>query len=212
MFVCRESFFFIWLCWFASNFLNRFSCNVYLHDCFDLVLEQCVSVKILRFFFTFVYQGNLSQFASQEDLQYCGRDDILGKALNVPEHPGRVRAVGFGVSQKVYFNSRKRPQEYESESVKKMRQELNDLRNLVHELMKNSGQAQKKADVQPGDSPCYSGEGSCPPSPVILPEVATTITHYVANYYTLYIFYINKLSMFLVKCINNSLLILYLGY
>ncbi|KAJ1438682.1 Ulp1 protease family, C-terminal catalytic domain [Sesbania bispinosa] len=34
-----------------------------------------------------------------------GKDVILSKALGVPEHPGRVRAAGFGVSQRFVFGS-----------------------------------------------------------------------------------------------------------
>ncbi|KAJ1433728.1 Papain-like cysteine peptidase superfamily [Sesbania bispinosa] len=46
---------------------------------------------------------NLTQTIPQEKLQTMGKDDILSRALGVPEHPGRVRAAGFGVSQKSIF-------------------------------------------------------------------------------------------------------------
>ncbi|KAJ1420456.1 Papain-like cysteine peptidase superfamily [Sesbania bispinosa] len=48
-------------------------------------------------------EENLTQTIPQEKLQTMGKDDILSRALGVPEHPGRVRAAGFGVSQKSIF-------------------------------------------------------------------------------------------------------------
>ncbi|KAJ1403732.1 putative transposase, Ptta/En/Spm, plant [Sesbania bispinosa] len=45
----------------------------------------------------------LTQTFHQEQLQAMGKDDILSKALGVPKHPGRVRAAGFGVSERSVF-------------------------------------------------------------------------------------------------------------
>ncbi|KAJ1441939.1 hypothetical protein SESBI_01148 [Sesbania bispinosa] len=54
----------------------------------------------------------LTQTFPQEQLQAMGKDDILSKALDVPKHPGRVRAAGFGVSQRSVFGpSQSSPQQ-----------------------------------------------------------------------------------------------------
>ncbi|KAJ1443540.1 hypothetical protein SESBI_00118 [Sesbania bispinosa] len=54
----------------------------------------------------------LTQTFPQEQLQAMGKDDILSRALGVPEHPDRVRAAGFGVSQRSIFGpSQSTPQQ-----------------------------------------------------------------------------------------------------
>ncbi|KAJ1407692.1 hypothetical protein SESBI_24166 [Sesbania bispinosa] len=45
----------------------------------------------------------LTQTFPQEQLQAMGKDDILSRALGVPEHPDRVRVAGVGVSQRSIF-------------------------------------------------------------------------------------------------------------
>ncbi|XP_057415079.1 uncharacterized protein LOC130709958 isoform X2 [Lotus japonicus] len=45
----------------------------------------------------------LTQSASQEELHKRTPDDILGQALKVPEHPGRVRGATFPICQKTFF-------------------------------------------------------------------------------------------------------------
>lgn len=38
------------------------------------------------------------------ELDLCGGEDVLTKALETPEHSGRVHAVGGYITPKQYFN------------------------------------------------------------------------------------------------------------
>ncbi|XP_054786140.1 uncharacterized protein LOC129292590 isoform X2 [Prosopis cineraria] len=78
------------------------------------VWEDCVSINILVYYFIyiiyliislqFVQQEALSQSISQDDVGE--HVDVLGRALGAPEVSGRVRGVGFGISQGTYFGRR----------------------------------------------------------------------------------------------------------
>ncbi|XP_028223318.1 uncharacterized protein LOC114404644 [Glycine soja] len=50
----------------------------------------------------------LEEQASQGSFVTHGRHDILTAAIGRPEHPGRVRAVGAGITIKQYFGSASR--------------------------------------------------------------------------------------------------------
>ena len=143
------------------------------------ICQKCFVVLILVTIFV-VYQEALSQSENVEDF---GRDDIFAKVFNVKEHPGRVRCAGFPVSQKTFFESQKDPP-HESEEVKRLRAEVNDLRLLVQQMHatmhgpphgqtqgQTEGQTQEKthmnANIQPSVLPTDSGSST----QVHLPEV-----------------------------------------
>jgi len=48
-------------------------------------------------------QDSLEKQASQGSFVPHGRQDLLTAAIGRPEHPGRVRAAGAGVTIKKYF-------------------------------------------------------------------------------------------------------------
>ena len=48
-------------------------------------------------------QDSLDEQASQGSFISHGRHDVLTAAIRRPEHPGRVRAAGAGVTIKQYF-------------------------------------------------------------------------------------------------------------
>ena len=50
-------------------------------------------------------QDSLDEQASQGSFVPHGRQDVLTTAIGRPEHPGRVRAAGAGVTIKQYFGS-----------------------------------------------------------------------------------------------------------
>ena len=49
------------------------------------------------------FQDSLEDQASQGSIVAHGRQDILTAAIRRPEHPGRMGAVGAGVTIKQYF-------------------------------------------------------------------------------------------------------------
>ncbi|KAK7293030.1 hypothetical protein RJT34_15891 [Clitoria ternatea] len=76
---------------------------------------------------------NLSQSMSQLESKGPTRDDILAKVLNVPEHPGRVRGVGFGVCQRDVFNRQKQPRPTKEE-FEQLKIKLDELTQMVVEM------------------------------------------------------------------------------
>ena len=81
------------------------------------IAEKIVSHFQLRIVIIFVYsvnaldkymcyvQDSLEEQASQGSFVPHGRQDVLTTAIGRPEHPGRVRAAGAGVTIKQYFGS-----------------------------------------------------------------------------------------------------------
>lgn len=60
---------------------------------------------------------------------YVGRDDLLSRALGVPEYGGRVRGTGFGVTQKSYFGSQKRP------TIVQLKEEISGYKQQLEQQM-----------------------------------------------------------------------------
>lgn len=83
---------------------------------------------MLNIFFTLVCQETLSQ----RKIQDC---DILGRALNLPEYPGRVRGLGFGVSKKNYFPPQKRSKQQDERELQHLRDMVESLQHQVNNLM-----------------------------------------------------------------------------
>ncbi|KAH1229306.1 hypothetical protein GmHk_10G029088 [Glycine max] len=83
-------------------------------------------------------QDSLDEQASQGSFVPHGRQDILTAAIGRPEHPGRVRAVGAGVTIKQYFGSASRPSRNSSsmppEDLEQLTQQIKDqLEELITE-------------------------------------------------------------------------------
>jgi len=81
------------------------------------ITKKIVSHFQLRIVIIFVYsmnaldkymcyvQDSLEEQASQGSFVAHGRQDVLIAAIGRPEHPGRVRVAGVGVTIKQYFGS-----------------------------------------------------------------------------------------------------------
>ncbi|KAH1257747.1 hypothetical protein GmHk_03G007645 [Glycine max] len=73
---------------------------------------------------------SLDEQASQGSFVPHGRQDILTAAIGRPEHPGRVRAVGAGVTIKQYFGSASRTSRSSSsmspEDLEQLTQQIRD--------------------------------------------------------------------------------------
>ena len=124
-------------------------------------------------------QENLSQFVSRGDMEDLGRDGILGRALNIPEHSGRVRGVGYGISRKKIFPPVKRPKrssqdqseklialEEKNTSLQSEVKELKDQLGLVMQMLAAKVECPHKDNIQK-----TSSEDSCPETLVVFPEV-----------------------------------------
>lgn len=71
---------------------------------------------------------------TQEDpalASYVGRDDLLTRALGVPEYDGRVRGTGFAVTQSSYFGRQKRPNKSD---FSQLREEMTSFKHQMQEL------------------------------------------------------------------------------
>jgi len=81
------------------------------------IVEKIVShfqltIRIIFLYFVnamykcvFSMQDSFKEQASQGSFVPHGRQDVLTAAIGCPEHPGRVRAAGAGVTIKQYFGS-----------------------------------------------------------------------------------------------------------
>ncbi|KAJ1401638.1 Ulp1 protease family, C-terminal catalytic domain [Sesbania bispinosa] len=124
------------------------------------VWEECVSV---------------SQSVSQGE-RLPPDQDILLKALKAPEHPGRVRAVGYGVTKGEYFPRlpRKKEARVPKDEFEAMKKELIHLRSLVE---KNNQYCESLRGGNKGEA-SKSDKYSSPP---IIPEGVTPCDLYTDN-------------------------------
>ncbi|CAA0825195.1 Unknown protein, partial [Striga hermonthica] len=102
---------------------------------------------------------NLAQCLSDEDVERNVHLDILSKAINGKEYPGRIRGIGFGVSQKNCFPPKKRVKHDEVQSLK------NDLKAVMERLqeMEKKVYDSKVKETQP-DLSGFKGTENCAPS------------------------------------------------
>ncbi|KAH1262452.1 hypothetical protein GmHk_02G005072 [Glycine max] len=68
----------------------------------------------------------LEEQASQGSFVTHGRHDILTAAIGRPEHPGRVRAIGAGITIKQYFGSVSRTSSIAPEYLQQLTQQIKD--------------------------------------------------------------------------------------
>ncbi|KAJ1396696.1 Ulp1 protease family, C-terminal catalytic domain [Sesbania bispinosa] len=124
------------------------------------VWEECVSI---------------SQSVSQGE-RLPPDQDILMKALKAPEHPGRVRAVGYGVTKGEYFPRlpRKKETRVPKDEFEAMKKKIIHLRGMVE---KNNQLYEALTAGNKGED-SKSSKDSCPP---IIPEGVTPCDLYTDN-------------------------------
>lgn len=71
------------------------------------------------------------------DVNKIGPDDFLSRALDRPEHSGRVRAVGAGVTPTSYFGHQQRAKKSE---ISVLKGEIEDMRKKMLEMQRKNEQ------------------------------------------------------------------------
>ncbi|KAL5187241.1 hypothetical protein HKD37_05G012955 [Glycine soja] len=109
--------------------------------------------------------------ATQGSFVPHGRQDVLAAAIGRPEHPGRVRAAGAGVTIKQYFGSAPRTSRSASslppDELQQLTQQIRDhLEDSITEKVTRQSQMQSQAPPKPLIGPSPSGprvstKGSC---------------------------------------------------
>ncbi|KAL5166011.1 hypothetical protein HKD37_18G051061 [Glycine soja] len=118
---------------------------------------------------------SLDEQASQGSFIPHGRQDILTAAIGRPEHPGRVRAVGAGVTIKQYFGSASRTSRSSSsmppEDLEQLTQQIRDqleesiTEKVTRKMMKSFSQMQSQFQSQ------MQSQGlALPPEPEVGPS------------------------------------------
>ncbi|KAJ1392834.1 hypothetical protein SESBI_35487, partial [Sesbania bispinosa] len=107
----------------------------------------------------------LTQTFPQEQLQAMGKDDILSKALGVPENPGRVRAAGFGVSQRSVFGpSQSTPQQQWTDWQLRAQQWMLQMSQWATQVSGGQSHPHEDSPPQPQQNiQPQSQKGSCTP-------------------------------------------------
>ncbi|KAH1249228.1 hypothetical protein GmHk_05G012631 [Glycine max] len=120
-------------------------------------------------------QDSLDEQASQGSFVPHGRQDILTAAIGRPEHPGRVRAVGVGVTIKQYFGSASRTSRSSSsmplEDLEQLTQQIRDqleesiTEKVTRKMMESFSQMQSQFQSQ------MQSQGiALPPEPEVGPS------------------------------------------
>ncbi|KAH1209945.1 hypothetical protein GmHk_15G044341 [Glycine max] len=97
----------------------------------------------------------LEEQASQGSFVIHGRHDILTAAIGRPEHPGRVRAVGAGITIKQYFGSASRTSSIAPEYLQQLTQQIKDqledsiIEKVTQRLMLSLSQMQSQGLALP---------------------------------------------------------------
>ncbi|XP_020232980.1 uncharacterized protein LOC109813230 [Cajanus cajan] len=102
----------------------------------------------------------LSQSIHPEDITDA-RSDILSQALCVPEYPGRVRGVGFGVTHKDYFPPKKRHKQQEHDLLIAQIRDMSARMARMEKEMLSLRQKDSSDSTKQFDACNSSGKGSC---------------------------------------------------
>lgn len=106
------------------------------------------------------FQEALSQSLPADEV-YDPRVDILSQALHEPEYPGRVRGLGFGVTQKQYFPHRKRHTQHEFDALNSKVDNMTEKMAWMESQLMSLHQKDKPDNVEQPDVVIRSGNGSC---------------------------------------------------
>ena len=99
------------------------------------------------------------------------RSDILSQALCLPEYPGRVRAVGFGVTHKGYFPPKRRFTQQEHDALTTQMKNMTERMARMEKEIFSLRQKDSSDSIEQPDVGIDSGKGSCTLPSNSFPEV-----------------------------------------
>ena len=158
----------------AEKIVSHFQLTItIMFEYFENAMYHCV----------FSVQDSFEEQATQGSFVPHGRQDVLTAAIGRPEHPGRVRAAGAGVTIKQYFGSAPRTSRSASslppDELQQLTQQIRDqleesiTEKVTRQVMASFGHLQSQMQSQglavppeplvgPGPSgPRVSTKGSC---------------------------------------------------
>lgn len=145
----------------AEKIVSHFQLTItIMFEYFENAMYHCV----------FSVQDSFEEQATQGSFVPHGRQDVLAAAIGRPEHPGRVRAAGAGVTIKQYFGSAPRTSRSASSLPPDELQQLTQqIRDQLEESITEKVTRQVMASFSHLQSQMQSQGLAVPPEPLVGP-------------------------------------------
>ncbi len=145
----------------AEKIVSHFQLTItIMFEYFENVIYHCV----------FSVQDSFEEQATQGSFVPHGRQDVLAAAIGRPEHPGRVRAAGAGVTIKQYFGSAPRTSRSASSlPPDELHQLTQQIRDQLEESITEKVTRQVMASFSQLQSQMQSQGLAVPPEPLVGP-------------------------------------------
>ena len=146
----------------AEKIVSHFQLTItIMFEYFENAMYHCV----------FSVQDSFEEQATQGSFVPHGRQDVLAAAIGRPEHPGRVRAAGAGVTIKQYFGSAPRTSRSASSLPPDELQQLTQqIRDQLEESITEKVTRQVMASFSQLQSQMQSQGLAVPPEPLVGPS------------------------------------------
>ena len=146
----------------AEKIVSHFQLTItIMFEYFENAMYHCV----------FSVQDSFEEQATQGSFVPHGRQDVLAAAIGRPEHPGRVRAAGAGVTIKQYFGSAPRTSRSASSLPPDELQQLTQqIRDQLEESITEKVTRQVMASFSHLQSQMQSQGLAVPPEPLVGPS------------------------------------------
>ena len=146
----------------AEKIVSHFQLTItIMFEYFENAMYNCV----------FSVQDSFEEQATQGSFVPHGRQDVLAAAIGRPEHPGRVRAAGAGVTIKQYFGSAPRTSRSASSLPPDELQQLTQqIRDQLEESITEKVTRQVMASFSQLQSQMQSQGLAVPPEPLVGPS------------------------------------------
>ena len=146
----------------AEKIVSHFQLTItIMFEYFENAMYHCV----------FSVQDSFEEQATQGSFVPHGRQDVLTAAIGRPEHPGRVRGIGAGVTIKQYFGSAPRTSRSSSSLPPEELQQLTQqIRDQLEESITEKVMRQVMASFSHLQSQMQSQGLALPPEPLVGPS------------------------------------------